>query len=167
MRDLNEKKVLQHQTNIASGRKGHRNQERVIYSNAFFSQDPPKSNATLSKEDAEWRTLFAMTILILFSVVMILITVIGDYGMLASSKIKTKKQHLIAEIEELKKHEVSLGREIDALRHNVEYIEYLARKELSLAHPNEKIYFLPPEMRLPEATPTFSLPSYAPPPSSP
>ena len=152
MQDLKHKKILQNQERVTSGKKFAKNQDRVIFPNAF-SPGKKKKNSTTLREEAEGRALSAMLLLVVFGVVMFLITIVGDYGPLSTFSVQQKQENLLAELVELRQQKSLLQKEVTALRHNPQYIEWLARRELGLVHPKERIFYLPQSLRFSEEIP--------------
>ena len=82
--------------------------------------------------------------LLLFGAGMILISLVGDQGLIAYWGMKAEAESLKVEIVELKGRLESLTTEIADLHTDPVYTEYLARKNLGLVRPNEVIIQLPP-----------------------
>ena len=146
MQDLNQKTFLQRQEPF-SKKQTIKNKNRVLFSPSFFSLPSQKTKPTL-REEAEWRALLAMGLLIAFGMVMVITSIMGDYGLLETAKFQEKEQVLLEEMQLLKQKKLVLEEEINALHHNRAYLELLAHRELGLVQPNEKIYYLPPNLRL-------------------
>jgi len=141
MRDLNQKKVLQNQERVVYSKKASKNQDRVIFPHSFRMTGKKKRDPISAKEEAEWRALFAMIVLLLFGGSILLISLVGDYGLLSTSTLQQKEKHLETEILKLRDKEQIVLKEIKALQSNSDYIELLARKDLGLVYPQEKIYY--------------------------
>lgn len=121
-----------------------KNQDRVLYVRGLFT--PPKlpdGSIGIAKEAEEWRSLFTMVLIAGFGAVMILISVVGSYGILATNRLETREQLLKKSLAEMLSQKNIMQEEIYALSTNPEYIELTARKELGLVRKGELIYFLP------------------------
>ena len=81
--------------------------------------------------------------LLLFGVGMILISLIGDQGLIAFYRLRSEASALREEVKSLQRREVGLIREIEALRDDPGYIEHLARRDLGLIKPGEIVVQLP------------------------
>ena len=101
----------------------------------------------MAKETEEWRSLFSMVLIAGFGVVMLIISGIGSYGILATSRLEAHEQRLIQELESMKVEKTLMQEEVFALKTSQEYIELIARKELGLVHSTELIYYLPPSAK--------------------
>ena len=75
---------------------------------------------------------------------MIVISVIGSYGINATNQLEAYEQILTQQIESMRIEKTLKHEEINALKTNPEYIELVARKNLGLVHASEFIYYLPP-----------------------
>ena len=122
-----------------------KNHDRILYVNGLFS--PPKTRESpvgLVKESEEWRSLFTMVLIAGFGVVMLMISVIGSYGILATTRLEVYEQRLVQRLESMRVEKTLMQEEVTALKTSPEYIELIARKELGLVHSSELIYYLPP-----------------------
>jgi len=75
-----------------------KNHDRILYVSGLFS--PPKKVQEapvvgMAKETEEWRSLFSMVLIAGFGVVMLIISVIGSYGILATSRLEAHEQMLL------------------------------------------------------------------------
>jgi len=121
-----------------------KNHDRILYINGLFA--PPKSqenHATVEKESEEWRSLFTMILISGFGVVMLLISVVGNYGILATNRLEAHEQKLIQKLGDMKLEKELMNEEIVALKTNPAFIELVARKQLGLVRPSELIFYLP------------------------
>ena len=75
---------------------------------------------------------------------MLMISVIGSYGILATSRLEAHERMLLQKLESMKVEKTLMHEEVLALKTSPEYIELIARKELGLVHSTELIYYLPP-----------------------
>ena len=122
-----------------------KNHDRILYVNGLFT--PPKSEerpVVSAKETEEWRSLFTMVLIAGFGAIMLVISVIGSYGINATTQLEAYEQKLNHQIESMRIEKALKREEINALRTNPEYIELVARKNLGLVHASELIYYLPP-----------------------
>ena len=77
-----------------------KNHDRILYVSGLFS--PPKTQEDpvgLVKETEEWRSLFTMVLIAGFGVVMLMISVIGSYGILATNRLEAHEQRLVQRLE--------------------------------------------------------------------
>lgn len=81
--------------------------------------------------------------LLLFGAGMILISLIGDQGLISYYQLRHEAASLREDVERLKARKDFLGLEIEALRNDPGYIEHLARKDLGLVKPGEIVLQLP------------------------
>ena len=138
------KKSLKQQKRPVLQTKLLKNHDRILYVNGLFT--PPKSEekpVVSAKETEEWRSLFTMVLIAGFGAIMLVISVIGSYGINATGRLETYEQKLTNKIESLRIEKALKLEEINALKTNPEYIELVARKNLGLVHPSELIFYLP------------------------
>jgi cell division protein FtsB len=124
--------------------------DRVLYVWGLFA--PPKPQATVAPKNGETptRSLPTIGILAAFALIMGLVALVGDYGVLETAKLRGREQQLQQELQRMQRQEKMMLAEVDALRHSPEYINFIARRDLSLATASEVIIYLPPELQLPE-----------------
>ena len=82
--------------------------------------------------------------LIVFAAGMLLISLVGDQGLVSYWMLTSERDQLRAEVTRLEARHAELQRVIHALRSDPEYIEQLARRDLGLVRPDEVIVQLPP-----------------------
>lgn len=83
--------------------------------------------------------------LLLFGVGMIVISLVGDQGLIAYYRLQQEARSLRQEVAHLEARRGEVRREIRALRHDEGAIETLARRELGLVKPGETVVqLLPP-----------------------
>ena len=139
------KKSLKHQARPVIHNKLLKNHDRILYVNGLFT--PPQSGEkpmVSAKETEEWRSLFTMVLIAGFGAVMLVISVIGSYGINATNRLEEYEKKLTHQIESMRIEKALKYEEINALKTNPEYIELVARKNLGLVHASELIYYLPP-----------------------
>ena len=139
------KKSLKHQARPVIQTKLLKNHDRILYVNGLFT--PPKSEEkpmVSVKETEEWRSLFTMVLIAGFGAIMLVISVIGSYGVNATNRLEAYEKKLVHQIESMRIEKALKREEINALKTNPEYIELVARKNLGLVHASELIYYLPP-----------------------
>ena len=139
------KKSLNQQVKPVIQKKLLKNHDRILYVNGLFT--PPKSEErpmVSTKETEEWRSLFTMVLIAGFGAIMLVISVIGSYGINATNQLEAYEQKLTQQIESMRIEKTLKNEEINALKTNPEYIELIARKNLGLVHASELIYYLPP-----------------------
>jgi len=128
-----------------------KNHDRILYVNGLFS--PPKSQdhtSALEKESEEWRSLFTMILIAGFGIVMLLISVVGNYGILATNRLEAREKKLIKKLNSMQLEKILMTEEINALKTNPAFIELVARKQLGLVRSGELIFYLPePTKNLP------------------
>ena len=139
------KKSLNQQSRPVTQSKLLKNHDRILYVNGLFT--PPKSEErpqVSTKETEEWRSLFTMVLIACFGAIMLIISVIGSYGINATNRLELYEHKLTHQIESMRIEKALKYEEINALKTNPEYIELVARKNLGLVHASELIYYLPP-----------------------
>ncbi|MDH4246204.1 MAG: septum formation initiator family protein [Deltaproteobacteria bacterium] len=82
--------------------------------------------------------------LFLFGAGMILISLVGDQGLIAYYHLQQERDRLREEVTHLELRERKLRQEIHALTSSRSYIETLARRRLGLVRPGEIVIQLPP-----------------------
>ena len=119
--------------------------DKVLFSNKFG--DVPsrkrKKNVGEQQNDQEGSGRFALMLLMAAGVLILFISLVGDYGWLSLNRAQSGEAELKAEIADLKSRERGLLQTIDALKTNSAYIESLARRDLGMVRPNEIVYLLP------------------------
>ena len=86
---------------------------------------------------------YLLVFVLLFGMGMILISLIGEQGLISYFQLKGEARRLRREVAELSVRRTELAREIRALRDDDAYIELLARQRLGLVRPGELIIQLP------------------------
>ena len=81
--------------------------------------------------------LLAFAILALFTLLFIII--FSKNGALDLYELKADHNRMVAEIERINRAAVALYREIDRLQNDLGYIESVARQELGMIKPQERI----------------------------
>lgn len=89
----------------------------------------------------------AKIILGFFLVAILVHDVFGDRGLLAMRRTQMEIKALQQEIVELNADNARLAGEVQALKTDPAMIERIARDELNLARPGEKIFKLPPRQQ--------------------
>ncbi len=138
------KHILNQQSRQTLQSKRLKNHDRILYVNGLFT--PPKyqdNSTTLEKESEEWRSLFTMILIAGFGIVMLLISVIGNYGILATNRLEAREKNLINKLNSMQQEKILLTEEIVALKTNPSFIELIARKQLGLVRSGELIFYLP------------------------
>ena len=121
-----------------------KNHDRILYINGLFA--PPKSQDQISsheKESEEWRSLFTMILIAGFGIVMLFISIVGNYGILATNRLEAREQALIKKLNLMKLEKELLTEEIVALKTSPSFVELIARKQLGLVRSGELIFYLP------------------------
>ena len=78
-----------------------------------------------------------------FAVGMVLISLVGDQGMISYWRLSDEAVELRAKVGEMEARHRELTLEIRALRDDPVYIEQIARQRLGLVHPGETVLQLP------------------------
>ena len=86
---------------------------------------------------------FFLLFLLLFGVGMILISLVGDQGLIAYTSLSREARALHEDVGRLESRRVLLTQQIEALRSDPDYIAVLARKRLGLVKPGETVLQLP------------------------
>ena len=81
--------------------------------------------------------------LLLFGVGMILISLVGDQGLIAYYGLRRDAEGLRRDVARLEARRTELNEQIEALRSDPDYIAYLARERLGLVKPGETVLQLP------------------------
>ena len=74
---------------------------------------------------------------------LLLLIVIGDNGLMELSRLRAQQQALAEQNETLARENVNLYRTIGRLKHDLVYIETVARNELGMVGKNDLILILP------------------------
>ena len=80
-----------------------------------------------------------LVFLLIFGVAMVLISFLGDQGLVAYFSLKREEAALRADIATLERQLVEVERDVEALRNDPQYIEMLARQKLGLVKPGETV----------------------------
>lgn len=91
-----------------------------------------------------WRRLL-LTFLGLALLALVVHTIFGQNGYLALRRQRQEQDRLQSEIERLQEENRRLAAEVEKLKNDPRAIERVAREELKMARPGEKIITLPPE----------------------
>ena len=83
--------------------------------------------------------------LLIFGVGMILISLVGDQGLISYYHLRQEEARLREEVKQLQQRERLLRQEIHALNSSRAYIESQARRRLGLVRPGEVVIQLPPK----------------------
>ena len=138
------KNILNQQSRQSFQSKKLKNHDRILYINGLFT--PPKAQDdtfSLEKESEEWRSLFTMILIAGFGIVMLVISVVGNYGILATNRLEAREKLLIQKLNSIKQEKELLTEEIVALKTSLSFIELVARKQLGLVRSGELIFYLP------------------------
>jgi cell division protein FtsB len=81
--------------------------------------------------------------LAVFLLGIVLVSLVGDQGLVAYWMLRAEREALRREVAELESRERALLREIEALRSDPSYIEQVARRELGFIKPGEIVVQLP------------------------
>lgn len=100
----------------------------------------------LREDDGSWHEGAPrpfLLFLLIFGVGIVLISLLGDQGLLAYYGLRREESALRKEIDGLARQEGDLASRIQALRSDPQYIEMLARQRLGLVKPGETVLQLP------------------------
>ncbi len=97
----------------------------------------PKRDAAESKMKGP-RT--GLILLLCFLGLLLLLSLVGDRGLLELYQMGRVKAHLEQEIEALKQENASLREEVEAMRQHPSHAEEIARRDLGLVRPGEVVY---------------------------
>ena len=67
--------------------------------------------------------------------------IVGEMGVVKYYRMSVHARTLRSEIEHMKKDNVRLSKEVDALRTDAAFIERMARDKIGLARPGEVVYY--------------------------
>jgi len=81
--------------------------------------------------------------LVCFGLGMIVISLVGDQGLIAYLRLQREASELRERVDALTAREQRLRLEIKALHDDADYIEQVARRQLRLVRPNEIVIELP------------------------
>ena len=138
------KNSLNQQSRQSFKSKKLKNHDRILYVNGLFA--PPKSQddtCSMEKESEEWSALFTMILIAGFGIIMLIISVVGNYGILATNRLEDREQKIINKLNSMQLEKELLDEEIFALKTNPAFIELVARKQLGLVRSGELIFYLP------------------------
>lgn len=96
-----------------------------------------------------WRRLL-LALLGLGLLTLVVHTIFGEHGYLALRRQRQTLERLQSEIKRLEEENRRLAEEIDALKKDPQAIERVAREQLKMARPGEKIITLPPDKPAPD-----------------
>ena len=137
------KKTLLQQVRPPIREKKLKNQDRILYVNGLFNPPPAENSESLpegSKVMEQWRNVMSLGVLTLFLLLMLMVTIIGDYGLLASRELQQRKVFLEQNLSALKNQEILMREEIHALKHSPSFIAAVARRDLGWVQKNERVY---------------------------
>lgn len=95
--------------------------------------------------DAGLRQKAALLTCVIAIVALLLGALFGDRGYLRLLQKREKTQALVREVDRLESENVRLAGEIRALKTEPRAIERIAREQLGLARPEEKVFLIPEE----------------------
>jgi len=85
--------------------------------------------------------------LVVIILLMLGYAIFGERGIIRIVQAEKQKQRLEAELAALQQEQQELREEIDRLKHDKDYWEQLARKNLGMVREGELIYHLPPKKK--------------------
>ena len=139
------------------GKQNQNTKERVLYIWGLFSPQTLCSSGQTSRLRDSFHLNDGPAYRI--STIMTLVGVVGDYGVLATSRLNDQDFRLRHEMQEMRVQEQELLAEVQALRTSSEYIDFLARRDLGLVKLDELIYYLPEQISLPRESSYLVFPS--------
>ncbi|MDT8446821.1 MAG: septum formation initiator family protein [bacterium] len=84
-------------------------------------------------------------LLVLLTLVVVLLSLIGDKGVVQLSRIQEQESQLKTELEALRREKLEWAGKLASLRHNSTYLETLARERLGMIAKDEFILLAPQE----------------------
>ena len=108
------KKTLQHQVRPPIREKKLKNQDRILYVKGLFNPPPTETSESVmgTKVLDQWRNVLSLGVLTAFLMLMMMVSIIGDYGILSSHQLQERKENLEQNLEDLKKRPNSAGAEV-------------------------------------------------------
>jgi cell division protein FtsB len=97
----------------------------------------PKRNPT---ERQTKGTRSGLILILCFLGLLLLVSLLGDRGLLQLYDMGRVKAHLEQEIEALTHENAVLRQEVEAMRHHPSHAEEIARRDLGLVRPGEIVY---------------------------
>jgi len=86
---------------------------------------------------------YVIVLLVVLCAVLIVNEIFGQHGIVALRRQKRDMKSLEQRIQQLRRDNVQLEMQINALKSDPKTIEKRAREQLHMARPNERIYVLP------------------------
>ena len=93
----------------------------------------------------------AILALLLVCVALVVHEIYGEHGYLALRREKREYDSLQQEVRRLQEENQQLERHIEALKSDPKAIERIARDQMHMARPGERIYTLPEKDKVPES----------------
>ena len=108
---------------------------------------------TVTKTRSDQRRSYrgAILALLLVWVALVVHEIYGEHGYLALRREKREYDSLQQEVRRLQEENQQLERRIEALKSDPKAIEHIARDQMRMARPGERIYALPEKDSLPES----------------
>ena len=102
------KKTLQQQVRPPIREKKLKNQDRLLYVKGLFNPPPTETSESVmgTKVLDQWRNVLSLGVLTAFLMLMMMVSIIGDYGILSSYQLQERKEILEQNIKDLKNKEV-------------------------------------------------------------
>ena len=142
------KKTLQQQVRPLIREKKLKNQDRILYVKGLFNPPTETSESVMgTKVLDQWRNVLSLGVLTAFLMLMMMVSIIGDYGILSSHQLQERKEILEQNIKDLKNKEMLMREEIHALKNSPTFIAAVARRELGWVKENERVYFFNQEKK--------------------
>jgi cell division protein FtsB len=104
------------------------------------TRQPSKAEAT-SRTQRRWRRI-ASALFLLVVCVLVVEALVGDQGLVATMRARKQYDHLAADLARLRAENSWLREEARRLREDPAAIEELARRELGLISPGEKLFII-------------------------
>ena len=95
----------------------------------------------------QWRNVLSLGVLTAFLMLMMMVSIIGDYGILSSHQLQERKEILEQNIKDLKDKEMLMREEIHALKNSPTFIAAVARRELGWVKENDCLLYTSPSPR--------------------
>ena len=109
-----------------------------VFSNSHVAKDPKR--AAPKRPDRTRRIV--QTLLLFIAAVIVVDALVGEQGLFAMLRARRQAEELAASIARQKAENARLREEVDRLDHDPAAIEEVARRELGLIRPGEKVFII-------------------------
>ena len=119
----------------------------MTLANGPIGEDPAEGASPPDAEPATERSRLRVLLVAMASLVLALGAIFGRHGLLEARQFRLERDRLRAENVKLERDNEALAREVKALETEPFAVERIAREELGLARPGEKLILLAAEQR--------------------